>query len=218
MKNIVLTAVMLGVISGCASDGKAEKPMAMNMSHAHIKHVSTSWGDTPNKMGFMDTAIAEAKIAAQHASFAVKKTDDLGWMKMHTKHVIHAVDASKIDKGPGLGYGVIKAAMGIAKHINLAASSPEASDHLKLHSVHVATSANNTVARGQKIITLSEELAASNSTSEAAGLMQKINILSQQLLNGEDANGDGKITWQEGEGGLLEAQKHLGFITKKEGV
>jgi hypothetical protein len=33
-------------------------------------------------------------------------------------------------------------------------------------------------------------------------------------LNGRDANGDGKISWQEGEGGIAQMKQHLGFVDK----
>ena len=35
---------------------------------------------------------------------------------------------------------------------------------------------------------------------------------------GVDANGDGKITWVNGEGGLKDARKHMGFMQKGEGL
>ena len=34
------------------------------------------------------------------------------------------------------------------------------------------------------------------------------------ILNGNDANGDGNISWTEGEGGLAQIQQHLGFIER----
>jgi len=192
--------------------------MAGNMSLTHVQHVNKSWADTPQQKGFMETAIGEAKIAALHAGFAAKKPDDLAWMKMHNTHVINAIDPSKEPKGPGMGYGVIKASKGVIKHINLAAGSKDASDYLKMHSVHVATSAENAVKRSEEVLKLSEILQKTNSAKEAARLSKEIVVLTQAILNGTDANGDGKITWQAGEGGLLESQKHLGFIVKHAGL
>jgi len=43
-------------------------------------------------------------------------------------------------------------------------------------------------------------------------------MLAGQLLSGVDANGDGKISWKKGEGGLMEAKKHMGFMAKGEGM
>jgi len=212
MKHIARIALFaaLATVTGVA--------MAGNMSLTHVQHVNKSWADTPQQKGFMETAIGEAKIAALHAGFAAKKPDDLAWMKMHNTHVINAIDPSKEPKGPGMGYGVIKASKGVIKHINLAAGSKDASDYLKMHSVHVATSAENAVKRSEEVLKLSEILQKTNSAKEAARLSKEIVVLTQAILNGTDANGDGKITWQAGEGGLLESQKHLGFIVKHAGL
>ncbi len=39
-----------------------------------------------------------------------------------------------------------------------------------------------------------------------------------QLADGTDANGDGKVTWVKGEGGLGRSQAHMGFMSKGEGL
>ena len=70
---------------GHEGQGHADK----NMAHVHIGHVLTGWNDTPDKMGLLPTAIAEANVAAQHAGFALSKTDDLAWMKTHIGHILH---------------------------------------------------------------------------------------------------------------------------------
>jgi len=212
MKHIIRIALFTGlaVVAGAA--------MAGNMSLMHVQHVNKSWTDTPGQKGLMETAIGEAEIAATHAGFAANKPDDLAWMKMHNKHVINAIDPGKEPKGPGMGYGVMKAGKGVIKHINLAAGSKDASDYLKMHAVHVATSAENAVKRSEQVLQLSENLQKTNSPKEAAKLSKEIVVLTQAILNGTDANGDGKITWQAGEGGLLESRKHLGFIVKDAGL
>ena len=186
------------------------------MSHAHMGHVSKAWKDTPDGKGFLPTAMAEAEIAAFHAGLAAKKPDDLAWMKTHTHHIVHAIDASLEAKGPGLGYGVVKASAGTVKHINLAAASADASANVKTHSQHVATSAQNTLDRANEILKLSEQVLAATDAKVAAPLVKNIADLSNQLAAGHDANNDGKITWQSGEGGLNEADKHMGIMAKAE--
>jgi hypothetical protein len=119
-------------------------------------------------------------------------------------HVRHALDPSSESGGPGKGYGVIKAAQGVAAHMDFAAKSGDASGSLKTHSAHIIASANNVVAWAK------EALAKSGDTS-AEG-MAKVAELTQWILNGRDANGDGQISWQEGEGGIAQMKQHLGFI------
>ncbi len=216
---LVIAAVAV-LATGCA-DNMAMKDKGMaakNMSHVHIGHVMTGWKDTPKKWGLLPTAIAEAEVAAQHAGFAAKKSGDINWMKTHAAHVLHAVDPSAIAKGPGHGYGVIKAAAGAAKHIGFSAKSNGASKGVKAHSVHVAASAGNVVSWGKEIVVLCKKVMASNSVTEVASIVAKIERLSGQLLTGFDANSDGKITWKKGEGGIKEAKKHMGFMMKGEGL
>jgi hypothetical protein len=210
-------AVTFGLVfvSGCSSD------MAMmddGMAHVHIGHVMTGWKDTPDNMGLLPTAIAEAKVAAQHAGFAASKPDDLGWMKTHTIHVMNAVDPSVEPKGPGLGYGVVKAAGGAAAHIGFAAESNGASDNVKAHAVHVGASTNNVVTWANIIVRLGKLVQAAETAKQAAPLVKKIQLLADYMLGGRDRDGDGKVSWKPGEGGLDAANQHMGFMTKGEGL
>lgn len=218
-----ITVGLMLTVSGCSTSMDMSAPMAKAqastaMAHAHIAHVSKAWGDTPQGMGLLPVALAEAKTAVQHAGFAASKPDDLGWMQLHSRHVLHAVDPAAEPKGPGLGYGVIKAAAGTIKHIKLAAKSEDASNNVKAHAVHVATSAENALTRAEEITVLAKRVIASSSAAEAYPLVQKIQQLATALNAGVDADGDGVISWQQDEGGLLEADKHLGFMIKGEGI
>ncbi|MDP6352893.1 MAG: hypothetical protein QF827_11745 [Alphaproteobacteria bacterium] len=219
MRKLFATALVLAVAAGCAQNkGMIDKKMLKGAAQAHIGHVVVGWKDTPGKKGLLTTAIAEAKIAAQHAGFAVKKLDDLKWVKAHVGHVLHAVDPSAIAKGPGLGYGVVKAATGAAKHINFAAKSKDASKNVKTHAVHVSASATNAAEWAKDIAAIAQGILAAGSAAEAKMRVQALQRMADRLLKGVDANNDGKITWKPGEGGLNEAKKHMGFMTKGEGL
>ena len=187
-------------------------------AHAHLGHVMTGWKDTPEGKGLLPVAIDEADIAAEHARLAAQKPGDLAWMKAHTGHVMHAVDPSKEASGPGLGYGVKQASKGIILHIGFAAESTDATDNIKTHQPHVATSAANTVARADKIIELGLKVKAAQAPATARPLVEEIEVLVIALREGVDANGDGNVSWQEGEGGLDTAAQHMGFIMEGEGL
>ncbi len=191
---------------------------AGSQAHLHYGHVMTQWGDTPDSMGLLPTALKEAQVLSQHAALSARKADDLGWIKLHNTHVMHAIDPGSVEAGPGLGYGLIKAAQGAAKHINVAAAQADASDAVKLHAEHIATSAQNAVARAEAIMELSRTLQATESLSEAADLAKQIETLSQKVVEGVDANGDGQVTWHKGEGGLAVADTHARILGKAEGV
>ncbi len=187
-------------------------------AHNHIGHVTDAWRDTPDGQGLLPAAIAEAEIAARHAGLAASDPGNLASMQRHTTHVLHAVDPSQIENGPGLGYGVKRAAAGAAQHITAAANSEGASGAVQTHAVHVATSAQNTVARADQIVALAERIAGAATADDAAPLVAELSDLAQALLSGVDANEDGRTGWQEGEGGLEVAQTHANLMKQAEGL
>jgi hypothetical protein len=48
--------------------------------------------------------------------------------------------------------------------------------------------------------------------------MSQIVSLTEQLVAGADKNGDGRITWEEGEGGLQQAQEHVNLMLAAEKI
>ena len=201
---LALTGLALGgAVLACTptmvDDMSADKSADMGAAHTHIGHVLSGWKDTPENKGFLPTAIAEAMVADKHAGLAVEKLYDLKYMQTHALHVLHAIDPTAIAKGPGLGYGVIRAAAGAIKHIEFAAGSDGASDNVKLHATHVAASANNAVERAQLILIEIEHVRLARTARQANHHVVKIRELAAQLLDGYDADGDGKISWKPGE-------------------
>jgi hypothetical protein len=184
----------------------------------HIGHVQTSFMGTPMNQGLLPTAIAEAKIAAQHAALALKANTNLDQMKLHAGHVLHALDPGAEMKGPGLGYGVTRAATGVAQHVQLAGKVEGASKNVMTHSMHVATSAENAAKRAAEMVAVIKEIRAATTVAAAAPHVEHLNMLAQQLYAGVDANKDNTIGWQAGEGGLQQAETHMGLLVKGEGM
>jgi hypothetical protein len=174
---------------------------------AHIGHVINAFADTPNGMSLLATAFAEAKTAAQHAGLAARDPANLDAMKLHVGHVLNALDPSIMPTGPGLGYGVKRAALGAATHIELAAKAPGASPNVIMHAAHVATASRNAVARADQMIAIGKQVQAATSAPEAAALISQLVSLSQQLVAGADTNGNGRIDVEEG--GLQMADDHV---------
>jgi hypothetical protein len=175
----------------------------------HIGHVMNGFTDTPRGLGLLPTAMEEARVAAVHAGLAARDLENLGAMKLHAGHVINAVDPTVVTAGPGLGYGVKRAALGIASHMDLAAKTPGAPDDVVMHSNHVATSARNTVQRADAIVALAKRIQAATAASEASALVSQLVSLTNELMLGKDADADGKVTWKDGEGGLQQCDEHV---------
>jgi hypothetical protein len=172
---------------------------ASAQSHDHLGHVQDSFGDTPGQVGLITILEQEAKIAADHAGYGKNNPS------AHMPHVRHALDPKSEGGGPGKGYGVIRAAEGVIAHMDFARKAPDAADALKTHSEHIITSARNVVGWARQALDKSKDNSAKS--------MDEIAQITQWILNGRDANGDGKISWQEGEGGIAQMKQHLGFIS-----
>ena len=194
---------MAALLAACADgDQRMASEAEPHMSHVHMAHVLTGWQETPEQMGLLPTAQAEAEVAAQHAGFAASRP----------------IDRSVEPEGPGLGYGVQRAAQGAAQHVRFAADSEDASDNVKLHATHVETSAGNMVAWSQRIVELGQQVQTASSPAEAAPPVVEIETLTQAILAGTDANGDGTVSWEEREGGLAQAAQHMQFMQGGEGM
>jgi hypothetical protein len=187
-------------------------------AHAHIGHVGDAFRGTPETQGLLPTAVAEAEIAHQHATLAARDPASLDGMQRHASHVLHALDPSTAESGPGQGYGVIEAATRAAHHIELAAGSAGASDGVKTHANHVATAAKAAVGRAEEAVDVAEDIQEAESAEEAAELLERLTTLTDAIVNGVDADGDGRVGWQEGEGGLAQATQHLGLLKRGEGL
>lgn len=210
---VVVTLAVAALLPGQVATAQQTSP-----AHAHIGHVMDEWRDTPDGRGLLPTAVGEAEVAAQHASLAARDPNNLDAMKLHTGHVIHAVAPSEEPSGPGLGYGVKRAAEGTATHIELAADADGASQNVSVHSTHVATSARNTVQRADEVVRLAKQIQAASSASAAAPLVEQLRTLAEQLVTGADADGDGQVGWQEGEGGLEQAEQHMMLMMRGEDI
>lgn len=210
MRPIALIIALALPLTGLLSAGSLSAQTAAD--NPHVGHVTTQWRDTPDQQGFLPVAVADAQVAAQHAGFAMRDLTNLGTMKRHAGHVLHAVDPSQIAEGPGSGYGVKKAAENAAAHIEMAAKVEGTPQGVVTHSVHIAQSARNTVKRADEIAKLAQQIHGTTTAEEASLLVEQMNTIAQQLLAGVDANADGRVGWQEGEGGLDTAQQHVNLM------
>jgi hypothetical protein len=182
----------------------------------HLGHVMNSFADTPNKMGLLAVAQAEGRTAAQHAQLAQRSATNLDMMKLHAGHILNALDPSIQPMGPGLGYGLKKATAGVETHVDLAAKTAGASQNVILHANHVETSSKNTLLRVEQAISLCQRVQMAGSAADAAALISQLVSLTNQINVGADANGDGRITWEQGEGGIQQMKDHMDLMLAAE--
>jgi hypothetical protein len=189
-----------------------------NPVHIHIGHAADSFRSAPDGMGLLPAAVAEAEIAHQHATLAGSDPSSLEGMQRHMDHVINALDADKVENGPGLGMGVATAAEGAARHTELAAASDGASDGVKTHATHVASAARNAGSNAAAAVEVAEKIQQAEDAAAATELLAELTALTDAILNGIDADADGRVGWEEGEGGLAQATTHMGLLKRGEGL
>jgi hypothetical protein len=192
-----------------ASVGSSRVLAQADMLQTHIGHIMEGFKDTPKQQGLLPTALEEAKIATQHAALAAKSKDSLDQMKLHAGHVINAIDPTVEAKGPGLGYGVKKAAALVAQHVELAAKVEGASPAAKNQALYVSRWAANVVTWSDEAVDLAQQIQAATSPAQAAVLASELATMTEQLVVGIPPVGR-----FDAQGGLQQAQERMELMKK----
>jgi hypothetical protein len=201
--------VAIGLMMGAGQASAQE-------AHAHIGHIMTSWQLGPNQLGLLPVANAEAFMGLSEAGLMVANLSNLEKAQGHARNLINAIDQAFQSEGPGLGTGVRGAAEAIIIHVNLAAQSPDATDNVRLHAHHVATSAQNVIDRSEMLVAQALGVLAANSSQQAAPFARVAATLANQIIVGVDVNGDGQVFWVAGEGGLNQLSVHMDLMVAGE--
>ena len=186
-------------------------------AHTHIAHVSTSFPPTPDAKGLAATAATEAGIGLLHANFTAGNLANLELMRVHAGHVLHALDPAEGSRGPGLGFGLIRAVEGVAAHIELAANAPGASANVRTHAGPVAMIARSVARRSGEAAAVARRLQATPSIRRASPLVAQLRLLMYQIVEGGDLNGDRELSL-EGEAGVQQLEAHVYLMLEGEGL
>ncbi|OPX54564.1 hypothetical protein SAMN02745127_02603 [Oceanospirillum multiglobuliferum] len=225
---LLATSLAVTLLAGCASDDVQEQPMeqmseqnvmggAGPMTLAHINHVRSRWADTPNQVGLLTIAREEAAIARTHAHLAAKKADNTDWVKMHAVHIKHALIPNG-EKGPGKGYGLIKAVAGVQKHTMLALEQDDKSQAVALYGEQIVASTDSINMRLEQMYNLVAEILRAPRSENLSSQAHMLAKLSDQVLMGEDLNQDGEIDWRNNEPGLNQTLRYLNDLSQKEAL
>jgi hypothetical protein len=200
-----------------ASSGTQPFGAQPGQAPAHVVHVATNFNSAPAGKGLAATASTEAGIAVLHANFTAGDLSDLGAMRRHGGHVLHALDPAEGSRGPGLGYGLIRAVEGVATHVELAANAQGASASLRTHAQHVASIARSVAQRGAEAAEIARRLQAAASIRVASPLVAQLRLLMYQISEGGDLDGDGRLSL-DGEAGVQQMEAHVYLLLVGEGL
>ncbi len=180
--------------------GPAAAAQQPRPAEPHVAHLTSGFAGAPEGRGLVVAAAEEANIAMMHANFAAGDPTDLGAMKAHVGHVLHALDPAQGGQGPGLGFGVRPAAEAIVTHVEMAMNADGASESVRALGPDLARAARGVAARAGRMIELSQRVLAAATAAEAAPLVAELRTLALQLDTGEGndlAAGQGGLTHVE---------------------
>jgi hypothetical protein len=169
-------------------------------AHLHIGHVMTNWRDTPGTRGFLPVAVDEARVAVTHAKLAAKSPTPAD-MKLHTGHVLNALDPSVEPDGPGAKYGVKKAAAGALQHLEFASKAEGITENITSHAVPVTAALKDAMQKTDQAIALAQKIRATTEAPEIARMVAELDTLSSEIAEE-----------------LQQAQSHMAQMVRAEGL
>ena len=160
-----------------------------SIAHVHLGHALTGVHVTPGKQGYLLVAEKQAEDVVALAQKAVQASD-LAQLKAG---VTAAVNATNSEAEFGLKHSLVMA----SNHISFAATSTDASANVQKSAPEFARDTVRVVERCELIALLGKDVQASARMDEARLLAGEIVALAKANLEGEDADGDGRIVATE---------------------
>lgn len=208
-----LALALCGLLPGVSALGQVSE------IYSHLDEVALSSMATPGGDGLLPTAIAEADIALTHARLAAGDSLNLTGMRRHAGHVVHALDPAVVGGvGPGLGFGVRRAALEAARQMELVTAADSLSENVARHALYVRTSLDDAARWSDEAVAVAQQIQTARSVAAALPLLRRLVSLCHAIRWGRDADRNGIVSWEEGEGGLAQAEYHMHSLRRGEGL
>ncbi len=196
----------------------------------HIRHVLSEFGGAPQGIGLAIGLRRDAELlneAAQEMLRAQESGDVVG-VKQGAEAIFNLivgqsgeaygdVDGDGIVRDHGDGFGLllngdnIGYIQGVTEHARLAAESPDASEDIRMHAEHVATSTRNLDEWAAGLRDLALRIAAGAADPSPQDVRDLVSQ-ADRFLNGDDLNGDELVDPIPGEGGAVTAYRHAQYM------
>lgn len=219
MVKLTSKAVLLAsAVMALPAPGSAQAGSGSNMAYVYIGELTTSFRDTPGGIGLLPIALREAQIAEAQGRLAARDTVSLVGIQRHASYALHAIDPTLVQGGPGRGYGVRRALPQIVELTELARTEGDGSEPLQMHAHHVATAARSAQAHADRAVEVAQQLLVAGSLQEGMRLARQLERWTRALASGIDTDGDGRMSWRPGEGGVDQAVWHMNLLKNAEGL
>lgn len=199
-----------------AADSQAVRyagPLA-DAAAQRLGYLTTASPDTPAGMGLIATGLAEAEIALEHVSLAGRNAGDLSNMQRHMGHVLHAIDPTEVGRGPGMGFGVVRAARGSLLQIEQLRALEGLPRVVSFHAPYLARAARGALARADEAVALARQVQRASSAAAAHRLVERLDEAVRAMAYGFDRDDDGRIGHTEDEMGLAQVRYHLTLVQR----
>jgi serine/threonine protein kinase len=197
----------------------------------HVRHLLYQFPGTPNQTGFIHGLMADTALVNTLAQdlLATYQAKDEAKVRSLSEGMLNIIvgkqsenykdwDNNGTVNDPGDGFGLLLNGdsegyiQGAYSHADLALTSTDATQNMKVHGEHVKIAATNiggwtTTLRDQLILILQTSFAP-----EMEGMIRNAVALSNQIQNGFDVNGNENIEPIPGEGGAQTAYDHAYYM------
>lgn len=173
------------------------------------------FADPENQKGFLPGAEEQLGVAITHAGFLqdAVAANNIEAMRLHTEHLVNILDGESgpnfgdldgdgLAQNPGDGFGVRAYLEGINEQLAQIAETnknlPERQGQLE----HMRTTNDNNLTVVAEALKKALQIFATDTLSEAQPLIDELDSLVNQLVNGTDQDGNGVIDPTRNEGGV----------------
>jgi len=185
-------------------------------SRRHLDHLTVAFDATPEGRGLVPTGISDAEIAVRLARAAGRDSTDLGNMVRSMTPILQTIDPTAAGDGNATGYGVRRAAEEVLMHMDLATNVEGVSATVEFHAAYVRAAAANTIRRADRASELARRIQRASGAGAAYPLVRELVDVLTGMAYGNDADGDGRIGYEESEMGLAQARYHLALVRRVE--
>jgi len=184
-------------------------PVTISEALVEIFVTSSSGIETRGEQSsLLDSALIEARVAAQHAGFAVS-AGNIRSARTHAEHTINILrgteedwDGSGTPQNPGRGIGVYTFLDAIDEQLDAVVAADAESQTLLANAEFIRVCTANVRTWADEIVTLEQEIIAGEEKSAVQDEAELSETLADQLKEGYDLNQNGIVEPFEGECGL----------------
>ena len=188
-----------------ASFGCTHQPPTI--AHTHIGHAVTAFDGTPGEEGLFVVAERRGREAAAEVSKVLGSNSSANR---------NDALANLIEALVGEDYGLKRAVVESASHIEFAADSPDASENVASGADTFVVGAQAVAKRCDLVALLSQDVLRGVGAAERRILLDRIGSLVDVIQNGEDIDGSGSVGDQPEELGMAQLREQVDALVAGE--